>query len=123
MYGRFPCILAIGLLSACTPGDPPGQRQLACARTASGAAPGEKMILLLDLGRRTIVRLDGNDHQAAALSWDDYAYRFGGGTGASVSIGRYDGAMTLKRPVQLPRQRAWRSEKWSCSAQKPRTVF
>lgn len=123
MYRLLSHILVIGLLPACTPDDPPGQRQLGCARAASGTDRGEKMVFLLDLGRRTIVRLDGDHHGAAALSWDDYAYRFGNATGASATVGRYDGVMILKRPIRSSGQSAWRTEKWSCSLQKSGTIF
>jgi hypothetical protein len=112
----------IGMFTGCAPGDPPGQRQLACARVARSDDSDGRRIFLLDLGRRTVTGLDGPNHLPTALEFDDYTYRFSDAGGASVTIGRHDGAMVLRRWLQTGKVREARNEDWACRAQKRGTI-
>jgi hypothetical protein len=77
------------------------------------------MVFLLDLGKRQVVRADGGHHAPIALSFDRYAYRFGQSPWPIVLIGRYDGAMELKRFAGSGQRGRASIEHWTCATVKP----
>ena len=102
--------LLIAPLSACARDEAPGIRQLSCTGISK---PDESMILLLDLGRHTVVQANGIKHPTLMLDADRYTYRFHDGAGVKVTISRYNGRMMLERTRGKPT-----AEIWTCKAVK-----
>jgi hypothetical protein len=118
---KWGALLALLLLAGgCTSAEKPGTKQASCspAVRSDGAKP---MLFEFDLGRHRAIRLNGASHPVMSLEVDSYSLRFRDKAGNQVTIGRYDGAMTLEH---APRRGSARVvENWTCNVQKMGQLF